>query len=119
MIQKIKTMGILKFLLNKPFFRHLTAGLFIVLLLFVFSIRPLEKENRELRKHLNFTIERQHLLIEKLSAKDTYSITNAVDAKIKKGGRVQLIPENKMKIVNNNDTLKEKRKPKKWWKFWR
>ncbi len=112
-------MRIIKYLINIPLFRHVIAALTIVLLLYVFSLKPLQKENKQLRKQLSLTIDRQHLLIEKLSAKDTYSITNAVDAKIKKGGRIQLIPQNTMKVKNNNDTLQEQRKQKKWWQFWR
>ncbi len=108
-------------LLNIPLFRHVIAALFIVLLLYVFSVKPLQKENNELRIQLQATIERQHVLIEKLSAKDTYSITNAVDAKIKKGGSIQLTPENSMKVVNS-DTLKnnsnKENRHKKWWQFW-
>ncbi len=103
-------------LLKIPMIRHLLAGFVIVLLLWGFSIKPLQQQNKELQKQLKNTIERQHLLIEKLSAKDTYSISNTVDAKIKKGGRIQLTPENTMKVVNN-DTLKGQRK--KWWQFWR
>lgn len=118
-------MNVLLKILNYPLVRHILAGVLVVLLLWQFSIAPLQKQNKELRKDMKEVADKQHKLIEKLAEKETYKIENKVDgAKIKKGGEIKLIPDTKME-VNNTDTNVDimKRDTGKfrehWWQLWR
>ncbi len=92
--------GILKGVLKLPIVRHILAGLTIVFLLWFFSIAPLQRANKELRKDLKDISVKQGELIAKMANKDTYKIDNHVDAKIKKGGEIRLIPDNNLKVEN-------------------
>ncbi len=115
-------------LVSKPVGRHLLAGLGIILLLWVFSIRPLQKENESFRTELSVINVRQYDLIKELSDKETYKIENRVsDVKMKKGGVIKMIPDNDMDITpetkkHSQDSVKPNNKKavkkKRWWKFW-
>ncbi len=114
-------------LLKLPIARHIVAAVSIVLLLWAFSIRPLQNQNASLRNDLTKLSEKQHELISQLAKKDTYKIENKVqDTKLKKGGVIKMVPENHLEVFNSNakektipkpDTVKKKKKTKKrWWK---
>lgn len=113
-------------LLNYPVVRHLIAGLLIVLLLWIFSIAPLQEQNEDLRKDLKEVRNKQYRLISQLAKKDTYKIQNQVDgAKIKKGGEIKLIPSNALEVINLTDTVAPKvsedtiKYRKYFWQLWR
>lgn len=112
-------------ILNYPIVRHLLAGGCIVLLLWIFSIAPLQRENEELRENMKEVATRQHELITELAEKDTYRIENKVDgAKIKKGGEIKLIPDTKMEVSNidaSTSVVKEDstKYRQHWWQLWK
>ncbi len=121
-------------LFKYPIVRHILAGLLIAGVLWGVFISPLAEsneilkgENESLREDLREIADKQHQLISQLAQKDTYKIQNQVDAKIKKGGEIKLIPSNDLKVVNLTDTIApkvsvepEKEKHRKhWWQLWR
>lgn len=89
-------------LFNIPIVRHLVAGCVIVGLLWFFSISPLQQQNKRLQEDLKDITAKQHKLISELSFRDTYKIENRVDAKIKKGGEIKMIPDNDLQVVQDS-----------------
>lgn len=104
----MKLLGILKY----PIVRHILAGVVIIFVFYRFSISPLREQIVQLHEQIN----KDRVLIEKLSVKDTYHIENKVDVKkAKDGSNIHLIPENSMQVVNSMDTIVKRKKVKRTW----
>lgn len=88
-------------LLKIPLVRHLFAGIAICLGLYAFAIFPLQRELTKMHQQ----VDKDRELIESLSQKDTYSISNQVDGRrMKKGSTITMTPDNDLSVVNADST---------------
>lgn len=114
-------------MLKYPIVRHIIASIAIITTIYFLTIKPLQKENQDIRRDYNELVLKQYETLSKLANKDTYNIENKVDVKKSKdGSNINLIPENTIStkvekktrdsVVNNPQKVGLRFWKKEFWK---